>query len=114
MRILFSILLAAFFLSSCSSTANRQTGEQIENKTLVRVENRNFSDMTIYVLRAGERVRLGTVTGNSKQVFVVPEYLLTGVSSLRFLADPIGGRETPISQEITVTPGEEVELIITN
>jgi hypothetical protein len=114
MRIIISILMISSWFFSCSSTANRQAEEQVENKTLLRVDNRNFSDMTIYVLRAGERVRLGTVTGNSKRVLVIPEYLISGVSALQFLADPIGGRSTPITEQMTVAPGEEVQLIITN
>jgi hypothetical protein len=69
--------------------------------------------MTIYVLRGGgQRIRLGTVTGNTTQVLVIPSYVLTGPTELRFLADPIGGTRTPVSEEITVSPGDDVELII--
>jgi hypothetical protein len=35
-----------------------------------------------------------------------------GVTSLRFEIDPLGSRRTPISEQITVSPGEEVTLRI--
>lgn len=84
-----------------------------EARTTLKVQNEGFPDMTIYVLRSsGQRIRLGTVTGNTTQVLVIPSYVLTGPTALRFLADPIGGTRSPISQEITVAPGDDVELII--
>ena len=39
-------------------------------------------------------------------------YLIHGVAPLRFLADPIGGNRTPVSDEILVQPGDEVTLTI--
>src|SRR5262245_44659916 len=84
MRIITAILALMILLSSCSSS--RQAGGQSESKTLVRVENRNFLDMKVYILRGNERIRIGTVTGNGREVFVVPDGLIIGVSSLRFLA----------------------------
>ena len=35
-----------------------------------------------------------------------------GVSALQFLADPIGGTVTPVSERINVTAGDEVHLQI--
>ena len=81
-------------------------------ETTLRVENRNFSDMNIFVLRSGQRQRLGTVSGLSTRTLVIPANLVSGAAPLRFLADPIGGNRTPVSQEITVQPGDQVELAI--
>lgn len=84
-----------------------------EARTTLKVQNQGFPDMTIYVLRSsGQRIRLGTVTGNTTQILVIPSYVLTGPTALRFLADPVGSNRAPISQEITVAPGDDVELII--
>jgi len=112
MRLSTSILISMLLLCACATT--RQAGNQEDFKTAVRVENRNFLDMKIYILRGAERIRIGTVTGNSTQVFTIPEGLIIGSGLVRFLADPIGGTDTPISQEISVRQGEVVELIITN
>jgi hypothetical protein len=86
---------------------------RIEPTTTVRVENRGFSDMTIYVVQSSRRVRLGLATGNQTTVLKIPANMIFGMTELRFLADPIGGDRTPISESITVSPGEEVTLMIT-
>ena len=81
-------------------------------RTTVRVENQGFADMTIYAIRSGQRVRLGQATGNSTSTFTIPANLIFGATPLRFLADPIGGKGTPISDEITVQPGDQVTLVL--
>jgi hypothetical protein len=68
--------------------------------------------MTIYVYRSSQRVRLGIANGNSTTRFVIPSNLIFGSTPLRFQGDPIGRNRQPISQEITVSPGDEVILTI--
>lgn len=81
--------------------------------TTVRVENQGFPDMVIYLVEQnGTRHRLGTVSGSSTQVLTIPPNLLFGGTTLRFIADPIGGRRTPVSDQITVLPGDQVTLTI--
>ena len=80
--------------------------------TYVRVENRAFLDMNVYVYRSSQRLRLGTTSGNSIARYVIPASLLFGSTPLRFQADPIGGSRQPVSQEISVSPGDEVVLVI--
>jgi hypothetical protein len=104
MRPVIPILIISIFLAACSSTRQAGSGSG-QPLTTVRVENRNFLDMKIYVLRGSERIRIGTVTGNSTQVLRIPEGVIVGSSLLQFIADPIGGNQTPISQEISVRPG---------
>jgi len=38
--------------------------------------------------------------------------LVSGLTPLRFVADPIGGNRASVSQEITVAPGDTVVLMI--
>ena len=70
--------------------------------------------MTIYVVRSGQRIRLGTVSGTSTQKLVIPPSLIFGATPLSFVADPIGSSRTATSWELTVQPGDEVTLIIPN
>lgn len=113
MRTAALVFVGLIFLSSCSA-ASRQGGTRVQDRTMVRVENQNLLDMTVYIVRGSQRVRLGMVTGLSTRVFVIPESLLRGANSVRFLADPIGSRQTPVSQEMLVLPGDEVEIVIPN
>jgi len=81
--------------------------------TTLQVLNQQFTNMTIYVLRSGQRFRLGLATGNATTAFVIPRTLVRQqLIQLRFLADPIGGSGAPISDEITVSPGDSVQLTI--
>lgn len=113
-----SVLLAtALPLLACGgnraeASAAPQAGAAAEAG--IEVRNLGFPDMTIYaVTPAGSRVRLGIVTGNSTQRLTVPPHLLSGGGGrLRFLADPIGGDRTPVSEELFVAPGETVTLTI--
>jgi hypothetical protein len=79
---------------------------------MLQVENRGFADMVIYAISGAQRIRLGLATGNSTKAFAIPPTLLRGAGPLRFLADPIGGSRTPISEEMVVQPGDIVTLVI--
>ncbi len=82
-------------------------------RTVVRVENLGFPDMTIYAVRGGaQRIRLGIAGGNRTTVLTIPETLVQFPIPLQFLADPIGSNRRPISMEITVNPGDEIVLQI--
>lgn len=87
--------------------------DEAQRVTTVRVQNQAFLDMNVYVSRGGGgRTRLGTVTGNSTAVLRIPRSMVQMLTALRFAAVPIGGRSQPVSEEITVSPGDEVGLLI--
>ena len=79
---------------------------------MLQVENRGFADMVIYAVSGAQRVRLGIASGNSTNSFTIPRSLIRGAGPLRFVADPIGGRRTPVSEDIAVQPGDVVTLTI--
>lgn len=108
-----TLMVASLALTgACSTNPEPDPMAEPVPPTLVRVENQAFLDMTIYVYRSSQRVRLGTATGNSVTRLRIPSNLIFGATALRFQADPIGGNRTPITQEITVAPGDEVVLTI--
>ena len=105
-------LVCATLAVGCSQ--NKQSDEAAEPTpvTRLRVQNQAFLDMTIYVYRGSQRLRLGTANGNSTSRFTIPASLIFGATPLRFQADPIGSNRASISEEITVSPGDEVTLLI--
>ena len=109
-------LAAVLVLPACGARQGENAGEPSERvepePTTVLVQNRNFSDMTIYVLRGGQRIRLGLANGNRATRFTIPSNLIFGIATLQFLADPVGSSRTPVSQEIRVTEGDEITLTI--
>lgn len=107
----FAVATLALALAACGGSKSRSAAIPPPRTTL-RVENQGFSDMTIYAIRSGQRIRLGIATGSQTTTFTIPSNLIFGATPLRFLADPIGSNRTPVSDEITVQPGDQVRLII--
>ncbi|HEU4565478.1 MAG TPA: hypothetical protein VFS05_12535 [Gemmatimonadaceae bacterium] len=105
------LVLSLCLVTACSRNPRPAEGPNTA-RTTVKVENQAYLDMTIYVLRGLERIRLGQVTGNTTQVLEIPRYIVTAPMGLRFIADPIGSPRTPVSQEISVSPGDQVTLTI--
>ena len=105
-------LTLATLAAGCSR--NKSSDEPVEPTpvTRLRVQNQAFLDMTIYIYRGPQRLRLGTANGNSTTRFTIPPTLIFGATALRFQADPIGSNRASISEEITVQPGDEVTLLI--
>ncbi len=101
-------------VAACNHTARPgrdDNGPQAE--TRVRVENQAFLDMNVYVLtEGGGRQRLGTFTCNTSQEFVIPAYIVGPANSVRFLCLPIGSNRAPISNSLSVQPGQTVTLTI--
>lgn len=108
------IALASFAagLSACSGFKQGSPTTDTANPTVVQVDNQGFLDMTVYAERSSQRIRLGIANGNGKTNLNVPTVLMSGLTPLRFVADPIGGRRASVSEEITVAPGDTVVLTI--
>ena len=109
-----SIFLALFLASAGACNAFRNSPDttvQSEPTRLV-VDNQGFVDMTVYVVRNSQRLRIGTATGNQKTTLTIPRSIMSGITTLRFIADPIGGSRPSVSEEISVVPGDTVGLLI--
>jgi hypothetical protein len=110
-RLVVLVLLGAA-AAACGARSAAPAGEPQE-ATVLEVDNQASLDMTIYVVRSsGARERLGTATAHTRSRFTIPARLIFGLTPLRFMADPIGGSATPVTQEITVQPGDTVVLTI--
>lgn len=79
----------------------------------VHIENRTWSDLTIYLLRSGSRIRLGFVTSMDTVTFSLRDEWVRG-GSLRLIADPIGELAEFASEPLSLRPGDWVEWRIEN
>jgi hypothetical protein len=105
--------LAAVGLLACVTCApNRYRAPRTQEETVLVVRNDNYLDHNIYLLVSGTRIRLGTARGLTTTRFVIPERFVFGPSTLQFMADPIGGRASPVSDRVNVSPGDEIRLVI--
>ena len=112
-------LLCLMLVSACSTT--RQAPETtvdlnadggVSDKTRVRVENQNLAEMTIYVYRGSQRMRLGRASGNGTTVLEIPKSIVSGVTELRFQAEPMGNQRGVVSQPLHVNPGDIVDFYV--
>jgi len=109
--LILPLAIGAALAAACARSS--QLATPAAERTVLKVENRGFPDMNVFVLpEASSRVRLGMVTGNSNVYFTLPSYLIRGIRELRFQALPIATQRGPVTESIMVTPGDTVILII--
>ena len=107
-----SLMLAALCVWTAACAGRKRGPAPDQPPTMVAVENQGFLDADVYVLRSSQRLRLGTARGNHTSAFKIPAHMIFGSTALRFVVDPIGGRQRPTSPQINVIPGDEVQLVI--
>jgi hypothetical protein len=105
------LALAAASLG-CSTGRAPRNADDGPVRTTIDVQNQDFNDMTVYAVTNGSRTRLGIAAGNTTTVLTIPDYLLNGTTFLRFVADPIGGNRTPVSEEVDVSAGDQLVMVI--
>jgi hypothetical protein len=111
-----AVLAAALIAAHAACFGSRQkdgdSGPAPNNELIVAVQNNNWSDVTIYVLQGGRRVRLGTIAANARAVLTL-QGAFGGAGSFRLLLDPIG-RNAYLTDPIALRPGDVLDLVIEN
>ena len=107
-----AFLLLVAVLAGCGGQRGVRSDQPGAETTTIRVENNSFLDMTVYVIRNGQRTRLGLVNGSSTRTFVIPDRVVGFGENLSFLADPVGSSVTAQSFDMYVRPGDEVGITI--
>ena len=97
-----------------ASEEKSETPAAVSERTTVRVISDNWQDITVYALRAGYRIRLGTVGSFTSRVFTLPPAFLIQSDQLRLIADPIGRRDVYVSGPFFVNVGDVVEWRLLN
>jgi hypothetical protein len=82
LRLVAVALLTLAAAPACRSTpeGNGSEAPAPAPRTTLEVENRSFNDMTVYVLRGSQRLRLGNATGNGTTTFTIPPHLIFGAT----------------------------------
>lgn len=108
MRQLAAPLLLAVGLAACAGSENE---DDIVRPVHIEVENRNTATMRIVILRSSTRSRLGLVTSMSTDTFRVPDHLASR-AQFRLGAEPVGGFEGHVTEELTFRPGDWIRYVI--
>lgn len=106
------VLLILASLGAACSSLKEQTS--VHENTEVRVINRNWLSMEIFVADQGRRERLGRVASGKTKRFKIPAYLLASGTSIRFEMESSGPTPTVLSELLVIKPGEDIVLVIPN
>lgn len=111
----FLLISASLAFAACGGKPPENQPEPSANEgTTIEVVNHSSSDMDIYLVRIGERVRIGTAIANVTTKFNLLPAQTAGVGLVTFVARPvIGGLARTISSEPTVLrAGDTITLDI--
>ena len=105
-------ILGVLLSSACATNrvSERQLAVERAEAPRVTVRNNNWLDVVIYAVHGTSRFRVGTVSGSSTQTFRLTGDAASGTSPLQILADPIGSSSTYMTDPITLSRGQRLEL----
>jgi hypothetical protein len=86
--------------------------QQADAPATVHVDNQNIAEMTIYLYLGAQRTRLGRARANGETSLVIPKSILSGVTQVRFQAQPLGNQRGYTSELIPVSPGDVVDFYV--
>jgi hypothetical protein len=113
MHLLRAALVVVSGLSACAPHGG-QVSPVFREQTTLFVENNNWSDMTVYIVRDGMRSRVGSIPSFTRSRFVLSPAMIGGVGEIRLLADPLGSNQRYLSEPILVNPGQQVRFRVEN
>ena len=108
---IFTALAGLMIGTGACATHHGSGTAQPPERVAVTVKNTNWMDMDVFAVRGSTRSRVGSVTGLTTATFGVPaNFAPDGV--LQFMVDPVGSEATYMTEKISVSPGQRVELTI--
>jgi hypothetical protein len=101
----------AALLSGCAeSRRGPWEGASPRQPLTLEVRNNHWLDVVVHAVTDGRGCRLGMVTGKRDAVLEIPAAAVVGPNGFRLEVDPVGSRETYISEVIYANPGSVVVL----
>jgi hypothetical protein len=79
---------------------------------VLMVENHHFTDVVVYLINGGQRMRVGMVRSVGSKTFEIPQRMIGRLGSFHLLADPIGEPRILDSGVISMRPGVRVEWVL--
>ena len=103
--------LAGLMIGTGACATHHGSGAPAPERVAVTVKNTNWMDMDVFAVRGGTRARVGSVTGLTTATLHVPtSFAPDGI--LQFMVDPIGSDGAYVTEKISVSPGQRIELTI--
>ena len=115
MKSLAPVIALSFLSAATACHRSKATAPTPAPVTVVDVVNQGLPEMDVYVARtpSPSLIHLGIAPGNVTTRLTIPDSLMvTGSTSLKFFADPVGRVRTSVSSTIVVHRGDVVTLRI--
>lgn len=107
-----AVLGTATLLAACASDTNRGVSSALEEQPIsLAVTNENWLDVNVFVVRGDGRYRIGEVTGNTSATLTIPSSLIIH-GEVQLMADPVGSDDRYVTETISVSPNEAVQLTV--
>jgi len=103
-------IVAAVLLNGCVRRRTSFDQEAPPPPVMLEVINNNWSDMVVYVIRGGQRVRVLTVVSTTAASIMLPRDLVGPGGEVRVFAHSIGGTARYLSPTVYANPGATVEV----
>jgi hypothetical protein len=97
------------FSTACGASRSTVASgpEPSSNEIPVQIDNQNFSDMDIYVVRNGERWLIGHAGAFTKTTLAI-RGTIKGDGRVRLLAEPVGGVRPIATPTLVVPQGQTI------
>jgi hypothetical protein len=108
-RTLLSLVLPLLVLAlpACAPAGSLSTAAP---GVQVRVSSASRSDVNVFAMRGGQRIRLGTVPAGQSRTFRVESVQPGTVSRLSLRVEAIGSEDEWQSDVISLIPGQDIHL----
>jgi hypothetical protein len=95
--------------SACGASRSTPTSspEPSSDEILVQIDNQNFSDMEIYVVKNGQRLLVGQAGGLTKTTLKIKD-AIRGDGRVKLLAEPTGGARPITTPTLIVPRGQSI------
>ncbi|MBI4502168.1 MAG: hypothetical protein HY700_13530 [Gemmatimonadetes bacterium] len=107
---LFLVASLGFAAAGCARATRAASGRTFcpTPTATVYVQNDNWLDVVVYLVRGGARYRLGQVTSFQPAVFQVPAAAIGATNDVYLVVHPIGSRYDYQSPDIMLAPGHTI------
>jgi hypothetical protein len=104
LRHCFVLIAVTVALGAC---AHPRAGDDLnlDASSTLNVVNHHWSDVDVYVIRDGQRQRIGSVTAAAEENFALSPSLTKGGGTLQLQAHAVGSAGAISSETIQVRPG---------
>jgi len=124
LRAFGTLIVAAGLAAAVPAQASSQSAAQAPQarsgakarapSAVLEVQNNNWLDVHLYMVRDGMLTSVGFMNGPGKAEFDLPSPATVAGADVQLLVLPIGGTTSYLSPTLVISPGDVVDLSIEN